>query len=290
MIVPVGWPSRDREIRLLTAAGDHVAVGETGEIVVRSRHLAGGFWGAPDLTADAFRPVDGDPEAREYRTGDLGRFRPDGALEHLGRRDFVVKFRAHRVNLVELENLAAARCGVRAAAAKVRTAPDRAEQLILWVQPEEDAEVCPDQLRGCLAQHLPPGCVPTKIVVVTDLPRTPGGKLDRSALPDPPAASATDSEGSRDPLERRLAEAWREVIGCELVDVDQDFFDLGGDSIRASALLNRLQAEFRRTLSPTLLFEEGTIRTLAERIRAEAEVAGPITDESGQDSRLEHTC
>ena len=183
---PLGHAVDGVEIVLLDEQGRETA-GE-GEIGVVSTTLAVGYWRDPERTAATFVPVPGRPGVRLYRTGDLGRILPDGCLLHLGRGDARLKVRGHRVETAEVEGELLAVPGVREAAVEGRER-DGAVRLAAWVATDGRASLDGPALRRALAERLPPAMVPTQIVLVAALPRTPGGKVDRRALPEAGATS-----------------------------------------------------------------------------------------------------
>jgi amino acid adenylation domain-containing protein len=273
---PLGYPVEGTEVVLLDDEGR--PTDGPGEIAVRARTLSPGYWKDPERTAAAFRPVEGSPGLREYRTGDLGTILPDGCLLHLGRRDDRLKIRGHGVELADVEAALRAIPGVREAVAG-RRGPAAAPRLAAWVV--RDRGFAPDAaaLRRALSSSLPAALVPTAFVFLDALPRAASGKLDRGALPEPSSARPELEAPFREPdgsAEAAAAAAFREVLGLDRVGADDDFFDLGGDSLSAVELLAVLGRSLGRELTAADLLEAPTPAGLAARTRP-----GAVSPEGG---------
>jgi amino acid adenylation domain-containing protein len=268
--VPAGYAAEDVELLLWDPEGRPVPAGADGEIVVRSRYLARGYWGRPELTDAAFLP---DPEGggrRLFRTGDLGRLRPDGCLLHLGRRDFQVKIRGYRVETAEVEAVLTGTGLVSEAAVTAWLDSTGEQSLAAWLVPSRPgAPPSLNELRALVAAALPDYMVPASFVLVDALPVTESGKLDLRALPDPRLAGAgpdTPHPAPRTAVEARLEELWSELLGRERIGLHENFFDLGGHSLLALQVVARAAAAFRVALPPSCLFECPTLARLAERV------------------------
>lgn len=279
--VPAGYPAEDVELLLWNTEGRSVAAGAPGEIVVRSRYLSRGYWRRPDLTDAAFLPDPDGGERRLFRTGDLGRLQPDGCLLHLGRRDFQVKIRGYRVETAEIEAFLTATGLVRDAAVTAWVDSTGEQNLAAWLVPvHPDAPPSIHELRALITSALPDYMTPASFVILDALPVTESGKLDRRALPDPRWAGkrmdAADAS-PRTPVERRLQEIWSTVLDRESIDLHENFFELGGNSLSALQVVARIAAVFRVMLSPNCLFEHCTLARLAVAVecarRVEAEEA-----------------
>lgn len=267
-VVAPGYPVEDKEVLLLDETGQPVPPGEVGEIVVRSRYISPGYWCRPDLTARVFRQDPEEPDVRLYFTGDLGRLQPDGCLEFLGRKDFQVKIRGHRVELAEVEAALAELPGVAAAAAWAAEDASGAERrLVAYLVPLEGAGTLEAaRLRRSLAARLPDYMLPSQFVILDRLPLTATGKIDRKALPPPPPERPALEEGfvpAANEVERRLVQIWEEVLGISPVGVRDDYFDLGGDSLQAVELFAAMEKAFGIDLPLSTLLEERTIEGLA---------------------------
>jgi amino acid adenylation domain-containing protein len=260
--VPVGYPVEDMEVRLLGEDGEPAGPGHVGEIAVRSRYLAAGYWRRPDLTAAAFRPDPDGGDARIYKTGDLGRMRADGCLEYLGRKDAQVKIRGHRVELIEVENALLETGRIREAAVAAREDRFGDARLVAYIVPERRPAPSGVELRGILGRALPDYMLPAAFVELEALPLNPNGKVDRRTLPDPPSVRpelATPYVAPRTPLEALLAGIWAEVLGLDRVGVDDRFLDLGGDSLLAARVAARVRDALGIGLPPAALLATPTV-------------------------------
>lgn len=253
-----------------------VPAGVTGEIYLAGAGLARGYAGRPDLTAERFVPDPaGLPGARMYRTGDLGRHGPDGVLSYHGRTDTQVKLRGFRVELAEIETVLAQHPGVALAVVTVRGAPGQ-QRLTGYVVGRDGVPPGPAELRAWAADRLPRYMVPETIVCAEELPLNRSGKVDRARLPEPPAARPDLSPSYRAPVtptEQALAGIWADVLELERPGIHDNFFDLGGDSIRLVSVLSELQRRFGDGLRVTLtdLFMYPDIAALARHIDGTAD-------------------
>ncbi|EHR60641.1 non-ribosomal peptide synthetase [Saccharomonospora cyanea] len=244
-VVPIGRPLPGTSLHVLDDNLEPVPVGVVGEVCVGGAGLAQGYSGRAALTADRFVPDPyGEPGARLYRTGDVGRVRPDGTVEVLGRRDGQVKIRGYRVELGEIEAVLTGHPVIAEAKVLLRTPPEGAPQLVAYLVAERDTDaIGADQLGRWLSQALPEYMVPTAYTWLDRMPLSSNGKLDTAALPAP--ERTTTSAEYTEPgtkTEKLVAEIWRQVLGHARIGLDDDFFALGGDSIRAVALSSALQA------------------------------------------------
>lgn len=244
--LPAGYAVEGREVLILGESGQELPRGAEGEIAVRSRYLSPGYWRRPDLTAEKFFTDPRDPRLRVYRTGDLGRLEPEGCLVHLGRRDFQVKIRGHRVEIGEVEAALRQLDGVRDAAVILREDHPGEPRLIAYLVPAGAAPPGVSALRRGLADSLPAAMIPSVFVPLSALPLTPSLKLDRRALAALPApAGRPDLDipwaAPRTPLEERVAESWTAVLGVEEVGIHDPFAELGGTSLAATRILSRLR-------------------------------------------------
>jgi amino acid adenylation domain-containing protein len=270
---PLGRPIPDLSLRLLDRSLRPVPIGVPGEICVGGAGVARGYLGRPELTAERFVPAPGG--ARLYRSGDLARWLPDGDLEVLGRIDHQVKVRGFRVELGEIEAVLEAHPRVRESAVVAREEGDGERRLVAYVVPR-DGTVPAAELRAFLQDRLPGHMVPAAFVTLAAFPLTRHGKLDRAALPAPgfTAVSAAAFAPPETPVERAVAASWGEVLDLPRIGLDDDFFALGGDSIRAIQVRARAEERgVRFTLQE--LFRYPTVRTLARAVRiAPEESAG----------------
>jgi amino acid adenylation domain-containing protein len=275
---PIGFPLADLALHLLDRAGNPVPIGVAGEICVGGAGVARGYLGRPELTAERFVP---DPFAeaaaaggRLYRSGDLGRRRPDGDVEYLGRIDLQVKVRGVRIELGEIEAALARHPGVAAAAVAAREIAPGEVGLVAYCVPAGREPATAD-LRAFLRATLPEVMVPAAFVALAALPLTVNGKLDRRALPAPDRLrrSGEDYREASTPLEETLAIVWRDLLGVDRVGVRDDFFELGGHSLLATRLASRLRDRLDVELSAQLVFQTPTVAGMAvelERLIAAA--------------------
>ncbi|MDX8001105.1 amino acid adenylation domain-containing protein, partial [Xenorhabdus sp. Reich] len=261
---PIGQPIANTRIYILDAQGQPVPLGVAGEIHIGGAGVTRGYLNRPALTAERFIPdsFSAVPDARLYKTGDLGRWLPDGNIEYLGRNDFQVKLRGFRIELGEIETRLAQCSGVREAVVIAREDIPGEKRLVAYLQPQSGVELVPAELRQQLAQHLADYMLPSAFVTLETFPLTPNGKLDRKALPDP-EQSAVATRGYEAPegeLETLLAQIWQELLGLERVGRHDHFFELGGHSLMAVSLIERLRGagwllDVRSVFSTPVLIE-----------------------------------
>jgi amino acid adenylation domain-containing protein len=276
----IGRPLAGSRVHLLDAGGAPVPLGVPGELLLGGAGLARGYLGRPELTAERFVPDPfGEPGGRLYRTGDLARWRPDGRIELLGRIDHQVKVRGFRVELEEIESLLTAHPAVAAAAVMARNEEGEVK-LAAYVVPAEggagEGRAMADALCARLRERLPEYMVPAVWTVLDRLPLTPGGKVDRRALPrleNPVSRSEAVYEEPRNAVEAAVAGIWQEVLHAGRVGVHDNFFHLGGHSLLAARVAARLHETFGVDVPLHRLFEAVTVARLAELLQ-EASPAG----------------
>ena len=277
-IVPIGHPVEDVEVAVVDDDGKPVGSGEVGEISVRSEYLALGYWRRPDLTERAFETDAGG--RRAYRTGDLGRLRADGGLEHLGRKDSRAKIRGVTVSLAEVEATLAGLPCIREAAVIAHTDAHDERRLVAYYVPVAGSDPSVSELRRQLAERLPPQMIPSRYGRLDALPLNQNLKVDRKAPPAPGRARpALDQVYAppEDPTQSELVRIWEELLEVEPVGIRDDFFDLGGDSLLATAMLAAIEEAMGVEASPGVLLSGSTIEhvaaSLARPAMATAEVA-----------------
>ncbi len=241
---PIGRPIANTQIYLLDANGQPVPMGMTGEIYVAGVSVARGYLNRPELTAERFlaNPFSSDPDARMYKTGDLGRWLPNGTIEYLGRNDFQVKLRGFRIELSEIEAQLGQCHGVREAVVLVREDKDHQKQLVAYLLAEPNSTLVPAELRQQLTQYLPDYMLPGAFVTLDAFPLTPNGKLDRQALPTPDQAAVVTRSYAAPvgEAEITLAQTWQTLLGIARIGRHDHFFELGGHSLIAVSLIERL--------------------------------------------------
>ena len=258
--LPVGAPAEGIELRLVGEHGREVAAGEVGEIVVRGQYLSPGYWNDQALTAERFTSV-GD--RRELHTGDLGRFDGD-VLTVVGRIDSQVKVRGSRVDLAEVEAALLSRPAVTAAAVTPRSTPRGDTALTAYVSGVRGGSLRAGPLRRELLSTLPDHAVPTEFVFVDALPMAPGGKVDRERLERREAeASRPDAGGWASETERLVAQAWSEAFELPRVGREDDFFELGGDSLNAAVIAAGVFDRLGIELDLRAFSDGGTVATMA---------------------------
>jgi amino acid adenylation domain-containing protein len=282
--LPAGFAVRDMELLLLDDAGAFVKTGEVGEIAVRSKYIFSQYWRRPDETSHVL--VDGpDSDGRRiFRTGDLGRLTPDGCLLHEGRSDFRVKIRGNRVEPGEIELALLDIAGVRHVVVTAFEKTPGNPSLVAYIVPEQESPPTPAFLRAELRKRLPGHMVPAFFVFLQELPLTPNGKVDRAALPIPTQDGRARPAVST--VELQVGEIWKEILGGDTVDIRQDFFEAGGDSLLAVRLLDRLEETFGKKLTPEIFLEGGTIQNLSQRLIGEWSSAPPALLPDGPDPAL----
>jgi amino acid adenylation domain-containing protein len=308
--VVIGRPLANTQLYLLDAAQQPVAIGVVGEVYIGGTGLARGYHNRPDLTAARFvpnpflelnderrttndecapadRPVVVRPSScvRLYKTGDLARYRADGQIVYLGRRDGQVKLRGYRIELGEIEAALLRHPAVRRAVVALRATAPGAEQLVAYVVPTDDERPPQDAadaqsvvprpaafvqaLRAFLSKYLPDYMLPAAFVLLDALPLTPNSKVDRQALPAPDRALAAAAyRAPRTPTEEVLADQWAQLLGLARVGRGDNFFDLGGHSLLATQLIARVRMAFAVELPLRTLFEAPTIAELSACIAA----------------------
>ncbi|WP_156933318.1 non-ribosomal peptide synthetase, partial [Xenorhabdus cabanillasii] len=286
----IGRPIANTQIYLLDPHGQPVPLGVTGEIHIAGAGVARGYLNRPELTAERFLsdPFSSLPDARMYKTGDLGRWLPDGNLEYLGRNDFQVKLRGFRIEPGEIEARLMQCDGVREAVVLAREYIPHEEpiadkndfhesnssgnnshkntagqkRLVAYILPQPGIELVPAELRQQLAQYLADYMLPSAYIVLENFPLTPNGKLDRQALPAPDLSAfiARGYEAPIGEIETVLAEIWQDLLGVEQVGRYDHFFELGGHSLMIVSLIERLhhlgwQLDMRRVFAAPVLAE-----------------------------------
>ncbi|WP_349544270.1 adenylyl-sulfate kinase [Paraburkholderia acidicola] len=267
--LPVGRPVPGVEIMLLDAAGEVSAT--EGELAIVSPFVALGYWGRPELSAERFGATARADGARRYRTGDLLRMNPDGCYEHLTRVDDQIKIRGMRVELGEIE---AALCGhgdvLQAVALPHLDDVTQQQTIIAYVVQRDASTIDMAVLRAYIAGRLPAHMVPRAVIRLDAIPLLPNGKLNRRALPAPSqiAAPAGACKRPRTPLHHVLAACWADVLRRDSVGIDENFFELGGDSLLGARLLSRVRHDLELDAQLGDLFRHPTVESLASHLLA----------------------
>jgi amino acid adenylation domain-containing protein len=277
--IHIGRPVANTRIWILDERGGLCPRGVPGEICIGGEGVALGYLDRPELTAERFVP-DGFAGASAasvgpaapllYRTGDLGRWRPDGNIAHLGRLDFQVKVRGYRIELGEIESNLAGHPDVARAVAAAREDRPGDVRLVAYVVPRERCNPEPAVLAAHLRDYLPEYMIPQHFLLLDAIPLMPNGKVDRKTLPAPDLARAPEPEdGSpRDGLEQSIADAMAKVLGRSSVGIHEGFFELGGHSLLAAQLCARLSRELDMEIPLRSLFDAPTVAALAALLRS----------------------
>jgi amino acid adenylation domain-containing protein len=287
--IPIGRPISNTQVYILDQELRPVPPGITGELYAGGDGVARGYLNSAAETAQKFAsdPFAADPHARMYRTGDLARWREDGVVEFLGRVDSQVKILGHRIEPGEIETVLSMHEGVKQICVVARADESGSKRLVAYYVPAEAPGVSPSDLRKFLTGKLPHYMIPALLVPLLSLPLSPNGKIDRAALPEPPAAEATTPvEAPTDEREQVVVALWKRVLRIERLGLDENFFDLGGDSLLLVAVHSNLEKILKTTIPVTDLFEFTTVRTLARHL-GEGRVAPAFSEarDQGQKQR-----
>jgi amino acid adenylation domain-containing protein len=262
----IGRSLNNVSLRLYDKHLNLLPIGVTGEIYVGGKGITRGYLNREDLTKEKYITIDNQ---RFFRTGDLGRYLPDGNIEFFGRKDYQVKLRGMRLELGEIEQVLGQNSSVQQSVVKVWKDVTGEKHLVAYVVPHPEAPPTISELRYFLKQKLPDYMVPSYFVLLSTLPLNANGKVDRQALPDPDIAKQELEETfvpPRNELERKLEEIWQEVLGVNPISIRSNFFELGGNSLRAAQVISRVSEDFFIELSLEDLFEAPTIASLAQSI------------------------
>ena len=264
--VPVGYPVQDMTTLLLDDSGQEVGVDQIGEMAVKSRYLSLGYWQNPEETNRKYYVHPEEDDQRVYLTGDLGLMRPDGLVIHQGRKDFQVKIRGFRVEVSEIEATLLQHPNIKEAVVVAREGTQGDSQLIAHVIAASEARPTIPELRSKVSSLLPDYMVPSRFIFRNELPLTPSGKVDRTSLkgagtdrPDLVNALITP----RTPLEQELTDIWSEVLDLDIVGINDDFLELGGDSLMAGRIISRAINQYRSDIAISSLFSSSTVADMA---------------------------
>ncbi len=275
--VPIGRPTANLQLFVLDKHLQPVPIGVPGEICVAGAGVGRGYLNDPQTTAQAFIDHPVEPGGRLYRTGDRGRYRADGTIDYLGRRDHQVKVRGQRIELGEIERCLRDLPGVHDAVVLARR-DEVGETCLVACWAPADRPCDTESLRRSLSLRLPAAMVPTHWAQLDQLPVNANGKVDRKALADAPWPQAQAQEdreaGPLTPTEERLHSIWCDLLGSTRIGRDDNFFHLGGHSLLAVRMISRIRDVFRLDLPLQSLFENPMLRELAARIDAAGSFCG----------------
>jgi amino acid adenylation domain-containing protein len=268
--VPIGRPIANTQIYLLDQHLQPVPIGVPGELYIGGDGLARGYLNRPDLTREKFipNPFSNEPGSRLYKTGDKARYLPDGNIEFKGRIDNQVKIRGFRIELGEIEAVLTQHPEVDQAVVVVHENQPGNQRLVAYIVPTERLNSIEDlthKIKTALRQQLPEYMVPATLMILSALPLTPNGKVDRRALPPPaPVIRSLSLEMPQTKVEKLIADVWQKILLLEKVGLDDNFFDLGGNSLLLIKVLQKLQIIFTKKISVVEMFKYPTVRTLGQ--------------------------
>ncbi len=262
-VVPIGNALANVQVYILDSYLQLVPIGVAGEIYIGGDSLARCYGNFPDLTAQKFIPHPFATGERLYKTGDLGRYRTDGAIEFIGRKDSQVKLRGFRIELGEIEAQLSQHPQVKQNVAIVREDIPSQQRLVAYIVSRQQSPTL-SELRSFLKQRLPEYTIPAIFIFLDALPLLPNGKIDRNSLPLPDIQrSKLESTAPRNDIEETLVQIWRQVLQVENIGVDDNFFELGGDSILSLQVIAKAN-QVGLQLTPKQIFEDQTIAQLAK--------------------------
>jgi amino acid adenylation domain-containing protein len=273
--VPIGRPLPNYEVYILDRDLQPVPIGAYGEVYIGGDGVAKGYFNAPELTARKYipNPFSHQSGARMYQTGDIARYRADGVIEFLGRADRQVKIRGHRIELGEIE-AAILSCARIREAVVVTSGTDINQRLLGYVIPDfesdntEDRDSYIKELKEALSRKLPEFMIPASLTALTEFPKLSNGKIDRKSLPIPEifTGDADKSNNAISPVESRLMEIWKEMLEFGGFGINDHYVDIGGNSLSAVMILNRIKSEWSINISIRDFLDNPTIRLLAKLV------------------------
>lgn len=264
--VPIGKPIDNIKLYVLDNENNLKGIGQLGELCISGISVGSGYLGSPELTAEKFVDNPFEPGTKMYRTGDLTRWLDDGNIEFLGRIDHQVKISGYRIETGETESCLIKHEQIDEAAVVAREDESGMKYLCAYIVGAFKQSV--NELREYLGKELPKYMIPSKFVKLERMPLTPSGKIDRKALPEPEEnlLSENEYEAPRNELEERLVSIWKEVLGVEIVGVNNNFFDLGGHSLKAASLVAKIHRVLDVQVPIREIFNSQTIRELSNYI------------------------
>lgn len=268
-VVPIGWAPPGMQALILDENMQPLGVGETGEIYIKSRYISPGYWHKPEITRATFIPDPNQPGLYAYKTGDLGILRADGALEHLGRKDGMVKIRGHQVVLTFIEGAMRALENLKDVAVIAEPSESGDHRLIAYLVSKTQPAPSSSTLRNSLALNLPDYMIPSLFVTLAALPRFSNGKLDRRSLPALDNARPlleTAFVAPQTPLELTLAQIWSQVLGISQIGIHDAFVELGGNSLQAAQVVSRTSTATGVDIPLSAVFDVPTIQGLAQLV------------------------
>ena len=272
-VVPVGKPVKGVEILILDQDQNPIGTGEVGEIAVRSRYLSPGYWNRPDLNKIKFLP---DPEGSDRRIclmGDLGKFLPNGMLLHVGRKDSLVKIRGLRLDISEIEAVILGLDTIKEVAVEAHQDRFYGKRLVAYIVPVEGTRPTVAGIRGYITKKLPDYMAPNSYIFLESLPQTSSGKVDRRSLPSLAVSesySDRDFVPPRDDVERKLVELFEKYLNIQPVGIQDDFFELGGDSLLVMRIVSEIGKSFNKSISIPEFIAIRNVEKIANQIQNKA--------------------
>ncbi len=265
--VPIGYPVEDMEVVLLDEENRPVGTGEVGEITVRSRYLASGYWRRGKLTDAPSTELPEEPQLTTYRTGDLGQLNENGCLYHLGRKGFQIRIGGQHIDPSAIEGALSSITAIRDVVVSTHAGRHGGQRLVAYIIVADGKPPSVDTLRLELAKTLPAIAIPSKYVVLDTLPLDENRKVDRRGLPPPGNKRpklTTAFTGPRTALERTLTNGFRQILDIDDVGINDDFFDLGGDSLAMVELALFLEETFATTIPSELFFDSLSVAKIID--------------------------
>jgi len=268
---PIGWPIANTEIYILDKNLQPLPIGIPGELHIGGDGLARGYIKRPELNAEKFisNPFSNQASSRLYKTGDLVRYLPDGNIEYIGRIDNQVKIRGFRIELGEIEAVLLQHPQIREGAVIAREDNPGDKRLVAYYVAGDTVPAI-SELRDFLKQKLPNYMMPSAFVLLESLPLTPNGKIDRKSLPNPNSIDLEINHelvGPQDEYEKNLVNIWQEVLNLPSISIQDNFFDIGGNSLLAVRLSNSINSFFQQKIPLGAIFQFPTIEQLANLIK-----------------------
>ncbi|WP_139487909.1 non-ribosomal peptide synthetase [Brevibacillus dissolubilis] len=274
--ISIGRPLKNISAYVVDKYNKLLPHGAVGELCLAGAGVARGYLGKPDLTAKVFVENPYQPGTYMYKTGDLARWLPNGELEYIGRSDFQVKVRGVRIELGEIEYQLSEHPAIQEAVVVIRH--DSSGNPYICGYYVSAAEVDQKDIRKTLLEKLPTYMVPSILMRLESIPLTPNGKTDRLRLPEPLSTHDTAGSLPKNEMEKKVADIWRDILGVTEIGVNQNFFDLGGHSIKAMNLISRIKREMNRDLPLSKFFEDPTVEHVSSLLlEAEKEIQYHIT-------------
>ncbi|SFB39990.1 thioesterase domain-containing protein, partial [Clostridium frigidicarnis] len=263
--ISIGKPISNTKVYILNSSNKIQPIGVPGEVFIGGSRLAKGYLNRPELDVERFIESFYDKGKRIYRTGDFARWLPDGNIDFIDRIDNQVKIRGFRIEIGEIENILSYHEDVKEANVLVIENKEKEKYICAYVVSEKEIDIL--NLKSYLKENLPSYMVPSYFVQLEKMPITPNGKIDRRALPKPNLDELSISyEAPRNQVEEALVEMWKEILNIKKVGINDNFFEIGGHSLKATKLISRINKKFNAEISIKDVFYKQTIKELSHFI------------------------